>query len=147
MMAEVQRVEGYEPTHDIKRFDFKTDLAFGHEGEEIVRLCLEKFANGDVEVKYDRFRNGRIFVEYEQNPRGEGWKPSGIAVTTAVWWAYVFSPGGWVMIEVTRLKRYLKQNWQNLRHQVAAPESENPTRGALLYPEQVTELITLSTYD
>jgi len=121
MMAEVQRVEGYEPTHDIKRFDFKTDLAFGHEGEEIVRLCLEKFANGDV--------------------------PSGIAVTTAVWWAYVFSPGGWVMIEVTRLKRYLKQNWQNLRHLVAAPESENPTRGALLYPEQVTELITLSTYD
>jgi hypothetical protein len=147
IMTEVQRVEGYEPTHDIKRYDFSTDLAFGHEGEEIVRLFLQKFSSGDVEVKYDRYRNGRIFVEYEQNPRNTGWKPSGIAVTTAEWFAYVFSPGGLVIIEVTRLKRYLKHNWQNLRQLIAAPDSDNPAKGFLLYPEQVRELMTLSTYD
>lgn len=144
---DIQRVEGYEPTHDIKRFDFSTDLAFGHEGEEIVRLFLEKFASGDVEVKYDRYRNGRIFVEFEQNPRNTGWKPSGIAVTTSAWWAYVFSPGALVIIEVTRLKRYLKQNWPNLRQLVAAPDSDNPAKGILLYPDQVRDVMTLSTYD
>ena len=142
-----QRVEGYEPRHDIKRFDFNTDLAFGHEGEEIVQQFLKVWQKGDIEVKYDRYRNGRIFVEYEQNPRNQGWKPSGIAVTTAEWWVYLFSPGSFVTINVTRLKRYLKQNWQNLRHMEAAPDSDNPAKGILLYPKDVTELMTLSAYD
>jgi hypothetical protein len=110
-------------------------------------LFLEKFASGDVEVKYDRYRNGRIFVEFEQNPRDTGWKPSGIAVTTSEWWAYVFSPGALVIIEVTRLKRYLKKNWPNLRQLVAAPDSDNPAKGFLLYPDQVRDVMTLSTYD
>jgi hypothetical protein len=141
------RTEGYAPSHDIKQFDFTKDLAFGHEGEELVTQFLADLSQGSFEVKYDRFRNGRIFVEFEQNPRNSGWKPSGIAVTEARWWVYLFAPTAFAIIEVPRLKRYLKHNVANIRQLVAAPDSDNPAKGFLLYPDQVRELMTLSAYD
>lgn len=145
--ADNLRTEGYEPSHDIKQFDFTKDLAFGHEGEELVTQFLQDLSQGTFEVKYDRFRNGRIFVEYEQNPRNTGWKPSGIAVTKARWLVYLFAPTAFCILEVPRLKRYLKHNVANLRQLVAAPDSDNPAKGFLLYPDQVRELMTSSTYD
>lgn len=141
------RTHGYEPAHDIKQFDFTKDLAFGHEGEELVTQFLADLSQGSFEVKYDRFRNGRIFVEFEQNPRNSGWKPSGIAVTEARWWVYLFAPTAFAIIEVPRLKRYLKHNVANIRQLVAAPDSDNPAKGFLLYPDQVRELMTVSAYD
>ena len=143
----VERTEGYEPSHDIKQFDFTKDLEFGHQGEELVRQFLSDLSQGSFEVKYDRYRNGRIFVEYEQNPRNTGWKPSGIQVTQAKWWVYLFSPNAFVIIEVRRLKRYLKHNVTQLRQLVAAEHSDNPAKGFLIYPEQVKELMSVSTYD
>jgi hypothetical protein len=104
-------------------------------------------SDGAFEVKYDRFRNGRIFVEFEQNPRNAGWKPSGIAVTTAKWWVYMFAPNAFCIIELGRLKRYLKANKETLQIKVAAPNSDNPAKGFLIYPQQVNELMTTSTYD
>jgi hypothetical protein len=98
----IERTEGYQPSHDINPHDFKKDLAFGHQGEEIVKQFLSDLSNGAFEVKYDRFRNGRIFVEFEQNPRNAGWKPSGIAVTTAKWWVYMFAPNAFCIIELGR---------------------------------------------
>ena len=68
----IERTEGYQPSHDINPHDFKKDLAFGHQGEEIVKQFLSDLSDGAFEVKYDRFRNGRIFVEFEQNPRNAG---------------------------------------------------------------------------
>ena len=94
----IERTEGYAPSHDINPHDFTKDLAFGHEGEEIVKTFLADLSNGSFEVKYDRYRNGRIFVEFEQNPHNSGWKPSGIAVTKARWWVYLFSPSAFVII-------------------------------------------------
>lgn len=141
------RTEGYAPSHDINAYDFTKDLAFGHQGEEIVREFLSELSTGSFEVKYDRYRNGRIFVEFEQNPRGTGWKPSGIAVTEARWLVYVFSPTSFCIIEIPRLKRYLKHNLANVRQLVAASDSDNPAKGFLLYPHQVQDLMTSSTYD
>lgn len=141
------RTEGYVPSHDINRYDFTKDLAFGHQGEEIVREFLSELSTGSFEVKYDRYRNGRIFVEFEQNPRNTGWKPSGIAVTEARWLVYVFSPTSFCIIEIPRLKRYLKHNIANVRQLVAASDSDNPAKGFLLYPNQVQDLMTSSIYD
>lgn len=143
----VERTEGYEPSHDIKQFDFIKDLQFGHEGEELVTQFLAQLSSGTFEVKYDRFRNGRIFVEFEQNPRDTGWKPSGIATTKAKWWVYLFSPNAFVIIETSRLRRYIKANVERLQIRTAAADSTNPAKGFLIYPEQVKELMSVSTYD
>ena len=143
----VERTEGYEPTHDIKQFDFTKDLEFGHHGEELVQQFLSKLSEGSFEVKYDRFRNGRIFVEYEQNPRNTGWKPSGIATSKAKWWVYLFSPNAFVIIETSRLRRYIKANVDRLQTRTAAADSDNPAKGFLIYPEQVKELMSVSIYD
>lgn len=142
-----ERVEGYEPRYDIKEYDFTKDLAFGHEGEEIVRGFLNNLSEGSFEVKYDRYRNGRIFVEYEQNPRNTGWKPSGISVSTARWLVYMFSPTSFCVIEIPRLKRYLRKNADKLKRVTAAPNTENPAKGFLLYPNNVQELMTSPEYD
>ena len=143
----IERTEGYAPSHDINPHDFTKDLAFGHEGEEIVKTFLADLSNGSFEVKYDRYRNGRIFVEFEQNPHNSGWKPSGIAVTKARWWVYLFSPSAFVIIETSRLRRYIKANIQHLSERIAAQTSDNPAKGFLIYPEQVKELMSVSTYD
>ena len=52
-------VSGYEP-----KFDFKTDLAFGQEGEQNLIDFFKDFNGGTVEVKADRYRNeiGRAHV-------------------------------------------------------------------------------------
>jgi hypothetical protein len=142
-----ERAEGYEPRYDIKEYDFAKDLAFGHEGEEIVRGFLANLSEGSFEVKYDRYRNGRIFVEYEQNPRNTGWKPSGISVSTARWLVYMFSPTSFCVIEIPRLKRYLRKNADKLKRVTAAPNTENPAKGFLLYPNNVQELMTSPAYD
>jgi hypothetical protein len=65
---------GYQPSHDIDRFDFTKDLAFGQEGEDTIREFLIALGLGNFEVKRDRYRNGNMVVETEQNPRNQGWK-------------------------------------------------------------------------
>ena len=140
-------MSNYQPSHDIDRFDFTKDLAFGHEGEEIVNTFLSSLSAGSFEVKYDRYRNGRMVVETHQNPRGQGWKPSGINVTTAHWWVYLFSPGAFISVSVGRLKKYLVMNKDNLTKKEFAPNSDNPTRGFLLFPPNITDLMTNEDYD
>jgi len=143
----VERTLGYAPEHDIKQFDFAKDLAFGHEGEEIVKTFLTNLSEGSFEVKYDRYRNGRIFVEYEQNPRNTGWKPSGVAVTEARWFVYLFAPNSFCVVEILRLKKYIKKHMKTIKRVVAAPNSENPAKGFLLYPHEVQEMMTSTEYD
>ena len=98
------------------------------------------------EVKKDQYRNGRMVVEVEQNPNKKGWKPSGLMVTKAKWWIYLFSDDAFVAVEVDRLKRYIENNSQ-LKKMTFAAQSNNPTKGYLLYPEKVSELISSIEYD
>jgi hypothetical protein len=143
----IERTEGYVPSHDIKAFDFTKDLEFGHQGEERVLTFLTDISNGSFEVKYDRYRNGRMFIEFEQNPRNTGWKRSGIQITTAKWWVYLFSPSAFVIVETDRLRRYIHANQAVLPQRIAASQSDNPAKGYLVYPEAVKELMSLSIYD
>lgn len=138
---------GYQPSHDIDRFDFTKDLAFGQQGEQIVTDFLQSLSEGSFEVKYDRYRNGNMVVEAEQNPRKQGWKPSGINVTKAHWWVYLHSSEGFITVSVPRLKRFIEKNKSYIPYKDLAPNSDNPARGYLLYPQYVQDLLNNEEYD
>lgn len=140
-----------------RRFDFKADLEFGQQSEREISSFLDDLSDGAFEVKTDRYRNGRMVVETDQNPRGirdsngeQVWNKSGINVTTAKWWVYVFSPGqGFVMIDVERLKRYLRANRARFNEstKISLGGEDNPARGFLLMADDVKDLLTNKLYD
>ena len=87
-----------------------------------------------------------MVVEVEQNHNNNGWKPSGLMVTEARWWVYVYSPQAFVAVEVDRLKRYLDIN-NEMKKMTFARWSNNPSRGYLLLPEDVNKLLSSDLYD
>lgn len=139
------------------RFDFAKDLRYGLQGEELVSLFLEQISKGDFEVKSDRYRNGRMVVETDQNPKAakndDGsriWVKSGINVTTASWWVYIFSPSGaFLVISVVRLKKYLRAKNELFNESTKRDlgGADNPARGFLLYPENIQDMMTNRAYD
>lgn len=140
------------------KHDFFTDLKFGKKGEKLVSEFLEAMQAGAFEVKTDRYRNGRMVLETEQNPRrrvneaGEPhWQPSGLMVTKATWWVYVYTlDGSFVIISVDRIKRYLKKNKERFNKKTLtkfAWASSNPCKGFLLQPEDVQDLMVNPNYD
>lgn len=137
-----------------RTFDFKSDLAYGKAGEELVESFLSSLEKGSFEVKNDRYRNGKMVVETQQNPKGikdeQGnriWVNSGINVTTAKWWVYIFSPDeAFVVVDVARLKRYIRANIDAIERKEFGG-SDNPAKGFLLSPEQVSEMIRSRRYD
>ena len=130
-----------------KRPDFQTDLKYGKRGENLVKDFIASLVEGSFEVKSDRFRNGRMVVELEQNPRGKGWKPSGLAVCLATWWVYCFAlEGAFVVVSCDRLKRFVA-TLPVKRMKTFAPLSNNPTRGYLLEPEEVNLMMCSTEYD
>jgi hypothetical protein len=141
-MSDGLETGGYDP-----RFDFTVDLEYGHGGEENLIMFFRAVEGGRVEVKADRYRNGRMAVETQQNPAGRGWKDSGINVTEADWWAYRFAPDAFVIVSVERLKNFLRHNKALLNKRNFAADSDNPAKGFILYPEQVTDLLTNDIYD
>ena len=130
-------------------FNFAQDLKYGQLGEKRIRTMLENLVEGSFEVKSDRYRNGNMAVEMRQNPRREGrWIPSGLQVTKATWWVYIFSmDGGFVIVSVDRLKRYIETNKDTLETRDFARRSTNPAWGYLLRPENVSELLHSDAYD
>ncbi|CAB4151214.1 hypothetical protein UFOVP582_6 [uncultured Caudovirales phage] len=141
-----------------RKFDWQTDLKFGHKGETLVGDFLDAIGTGNFEVKTDRYRNGRMVLEMEQNPRlkknEDGtafWKPSGLAVTKAKWWVYVYTlDGSFVIVDVKRIKRYLKANkvkFNKKNYKTFAARSSNPTMGHLLEPEDVMDMMINKEYD
>jgi hypothetical protein len=139
-------------------FNFKKDLQYGQQGEKFVQSFLDSLSGGAFEVKTDRYRNGRMAVEVEQNPYRktdeEGvqvWKPSGINVTKARWWVYVYTldgkEGAFAVISVKRLKKYIKKNKKNLKMMDFAKRSSNPARGWIIEPEQVMDMMYNELYD
>lgn len=141
-----------------KRYDFHQDLKFGKKGEALVESFLESLSGGAFEVKTDRYRNGRMVIEVEQNPRRRKnpdgtafWKPSGLMVTKAEWWVYVYtldgSHGAFVIISVARIKRFIKAHEHRLKVIDFASKSSNPSKGYLLQPEDVIDMMTNEAYD
>jgi hypothetical protein len=140
-----------------REFDFKKDLAYGQQGESLISSFLDSLSGGSFEVKSDRYRNGRMAIETDQNPRAakhpDGsplWVKSGINITTAKWWVYIFSPeGGFVVVDTGRLKRFLRAN-KNLYNESTKRNfggADNPARGFIIMPEQVTDLLINPAYD
>jgi hypothetical protein len=139
-------------------FNFKKDLAYGQQGEKLVQSFLDSLSGGAFEVKTDRYRNGRMAVEVEQNPfrkvDEEGtqvWKPSGIEVTKAKWWVYVYTldgtGGAFIVVSVKRLKKYIRKNKKNLKMMDFARRSNNPARGWIIEPDQVMDMMYNELYD
>lgn len=124
---------GYNP-------DFDMDLSFGHEGELYAYECIRELASGKVEVKRERYANGRVFVETGQNPRGTGWKPSGIRTTKADYWAYV-KPGGIILfIPTDAIQSRVDEKFAlGLLPMVIKPFSTNPARGFLIEVRDLLE--------
>jgi len=130
-------------------FNFADDLKYGQLGEKRIRKVLENLVQGSFEVKSDRYRNGNMAVEMRQNPRRSGkWVPSGLQVTKAQWWVYIFSmDGGFIIVSVDRLKRYINLNKDILEPRDFARRSDNPAWGYLLRPDDVTALLCEEKYD
>jgi hypothetical protein len=140
------------------KFNFKKDLDYGHQGEGLVKSFLDSLSDGAFEVKTDRYRNGRMAVEVEQNAfrktDEEGnqiWKPSGINITKARWWVYVYTldgeHGAFIVVSVKRLKKYIKKNKKNLKMMDFAKRSNNPAKGWIIEPEQVMDMMYNQLYD
>lgn len=154
-MSSFRQHETYNQEEDIvpqtNHFDFAKDLKFGQVGERLVVNALNSLVNGSFEVKTDRYRNGNMVIETEQNPQNLGWKKSGINVTKAKWWVYVYAlDGAIVIVEIERLKRFLRMNkhiFNDATKRVLAPGSENPAKGWLLKPNQVMEMLISKRYD
>jgi hypothetical protein len=140
-----------------RKFDFKKDLAYGQGGESLVSGFLDDLSDGSFEVKSDRYRNGRMVVETDQNPRGyrdingvQVWNKSGINITTAKWWVYIFSPeGAFIVVSVARLKRYLRAFPErfNGNNKINLGGADNPAKGFLLMPEDVMDMMINPKYD
>ena len=141
-----------------RKFDWQTDLKFGKKGESLVVDFLDTITEGAFEVKTDRYRTGRMVLEMEQNPRlkkdEDGkpfWKPSGLQVTKAKWWVYVYTlDGAFVIVSVDRIKRYLAANSERFtrkKYKKFAVQSGNPTAGILLEPEDVMDMMINKAYD
>ena len=141
-----------------QKINFDQDLAYGHQGEDLIRGFLQSLNDSSFEVKTDRYRNGRMVIETEQNPYrrtdAEGkpiWQLSGINVTKATWWVYVFTlDGGFIAVNVDRLKRFLRKHPykynENTKRSLGAA-GDNPARGFLIMPNEVIDLLTNPIYD
>ncbi len=154
-MPSFRQQKVYNPGEDIvsdnKEFDFAKDLEFGKIGESYVIGVLNDLVNGSFEVKTDRYRNGNMVIETDQNPGCKGWKKSGINVTNAKWWVYVYAlDGSIVIIDIERLKRYLRLNKQLFNEETKrtmAGNSDNPAKGFILKPRHVMEMMLNPRYD
>lgn len=140
-----------------KKFDFVADLSFGLEGELFIKRFLDSLSDGDFEVKSDRYRNGRMVLETQQNPRGikteDGnpiWVDSGINITKAKWWVYIFTAKeSFLIVSVARLKRYLRANSSKYNEQtkINLGGPDNPAKGFLIYPDEVLQILINPQYD
>lgn len=149
----------YQPEFDIGRYDFAKDLAYGEQGEESIRRFLSKILEGSIEVKSDRYRNGKMVIETHQHRRysdrsgagGSFWDESGINVTKADWWVYIYSLNeGFVIVSVPRLRRFLRYHrakYNENTKRIFAQTSDNPSKGWLLSPSEVMDLLINPEYD
>ena len=126
---------GYAPGYDIGAWKA------GRDGEENVAALL----NGTLEVKADLRARDRIFVEYACDwEDGNGWRPSGIAISNADAWV-IMLPGSYLVVQTERLKRLCRgikatgqraradppDDWGLVEKPRTGPD-EPPTRGVVI---------------
>jgi hypothetical protein len=116
-------MSGYQPAFDI-------DRAYGEAGEGTLREILKLSGGGHFEVKRKRRHDDMFYVELEQSPGATGtYKPSGLNLTEAIFWAYVIgSTGVVVLIPTARLAAACR----TIGHRAEETDGDNPTRGRLL---------------
>ena len=122
----------YQPQFDL-------DLAFGQQGEELVKAGL----TGKVEVKTDRRvqETGNIYVEVYQfsKPDRSDQRKSGLATTTAEWWAIATVNNiGFISIKTDELKALIKANNYRL---AAQPIANDQTNGSIGYLVPIKDLL------
>lgn len=96
--------EGYQPNWDI-------DKKVGDQGELFVRRIVTGLESGSIEVKTDEKARltGNVFVEFRCRYRGR-YEKSGLAVTTAEFWAFVVGINSMaIIVSVELLKDLCKE--------------------------------------
>lgn len=126
-----RRADGYEPRFDI-------DLAVGAQAEMFVVNIIKSLGagSGAIEVKYDaRYQDtGKVYVEYQCRKRGK-WTPSGIATTTADFWAFVLGMDAFLFIVATdKLKDAARRKWAHPHNRKELAKGSHPTRGVVMEP-------------
>jgi hypothetical protein len=119
--------EGYKP-------DFDLDLRYGENGQRFVSTFLHGLLDGTVEVKADAkyLNTGNIYLEYECKRR-DGWQPSGIAVSTADYWALVLADTLVIGIPTSVLRAIYKRALDPaLRYRREEKDGSHPTRGVAI---------------
>jgi hypothetical protein len=117
--------------------DFDMDLAFGQEGESLVKELLT--GGQTVEVKRDKrwVETGNLYIETEcYFNRTHSWGPSGISVTKAAYWAFVLEE--MVLIIPTDALRYAVDEFGS---SIVCNIPPNPSRGVLVTVPQLLKSI------
>lgn len=118
--------------------DWDIDLAFGEDTE---RSLIELFnainlRHTSLEVKDESrqaLSSGNVYIEFAQTPRGQQEKKSGIATSSADWYAIHF--GSVVLLAQTESLRHAARE-HSRRHpdsiRRGGRNGDNPTRGVLI---------------
>lgn len=111
--------------------DFRHDLEVGQLSEKFLADLLE---NRTIEVKRDFLaaKTGNVFVEYESRGR-----PSGIATSTADYWAFVLDDERIIMIPRGLLKVMAREAFEADR--LATGGDSNTSRGVLVRVRELVE--------
>ena len=134
MTIEDRRAIGYEP-------DFDIDMKVGAQAELFVANMMESLGvRGSVEVKYDAqyLNTGNVYLEYQCLRKGN-WKPSGIAITKADFWAFVLGMDTFCFFVATKtLKEAGRERWKYPKARVGLDRGSHPTRGVILPVDWLT---------
>jgi hypothetical protein len=117
--------------------DWDKDFSFGLEGETLVEELLTR--GKTVEVKRDaRWRDtGNLYIEYACFYQGvKAWKPSGIAVTKADYWAFVIE--GTVLFVPLEL---LKKTCMTKGRKIDCIIPPNPSKGFLVTVQDILDVV------
>lgn len=135
---------GYNPG-----YDFTMDLADGKQGEKSViaslGLLLGDSTSWEVKKSNHPQAGTSMFVEVEQDPGRQGiYKPSGLAVTTATYWAHIVgNTGAFMVFPVELLRKWVERYaWGAVGTEVPVPggtNGDNPTRGYIIQLSQLLE--------
>lgn len=117
---------------------FDADFSRGSFGEDLINSMPVMFQESKIEVKtdYRAVETGNFFIEYQQqNIYSDEWKPSGINVSTADYWAFVI-PQNFAVYIVSRksLVELVRDNWETYKHrsQPIRSAETNAARGVLV---------------
>lgn len=119
--------------------DFDIDAAVGKHGELFVANWQQSLSEGSVEVKTDQltWRTGNVYLEHACRYGGT-WRPSGVAVSKAEWFAYVLDhrdsrlPAAVIAAPMSKVRAVHEQGLTNSNHLKECIVGSHPTKGIVL---------------